>query len=353
MVERTMVPPSPPRSPRFAVVVGAYRRETFLREAVGSVLAQTVPRSSYEVVVTKNFDSATLDPWLTSEGVRLLRDDDPHIGPWLLRAIGVTRAPLVAFLDDDDAWEPDRLARVAELFDQHPDLGYYRNRVRVTTDNGSPMPTSRWGGHELDPELDRTGPIFVPPGEKVTALPVIRRTHPLFNSSSIVIRREVLSGEVAERFLETQNPDPFLFLATVLSPFGIFLDDRRSTRYRRHAENITKTLWAVRHGYDDSVRLAKFASERAPAPIAEWLRARSVAIEKRLWTETIAERVVAAAPRAEMARLGAGYLRFLTRHREVVHLNGATWAAPAYASAYVLAPAIVRRVRAGAAHARG
>ncbi|MFI5413029.1 MAG: glycosyltransferase [Candidatus Lutacidiplasmatales archaeon] len=344
------VPATP--SPRVAVIIGAYRRETYVREAVSSVLAQSVPRSLLEILVTKNFASPTLDPWLSREGVRGLRDDDPHIGPWLWRAISATRAPLLAFLDDDDVWEPDRIARVLAAFDRYPELGYYRNRVRVMDGLGRPIPEARWGKHELDPELDRTGPLFVGPGEKVVRLPDLRRTHPLFNSSSIVVRREVLDGPVLDRFLETQNPDPFLFLAAVISPFGLYLDDQRSTRYRRHPENITRTLWAVRHGFDDSVRLAELAERSAPAPYAAWLRARSVAIEKRVWTETIAERVAAGVGREEMARLGAGYLRFLARHPEVVGLDGSTWAAPAYASAYLVSPGAVRQVRAGAARTR-
>lgn len=355
MLEPPSVPSAvaaPPR-PRVAVIVGAYRRETFLRDAVASVLAQTVPRSTMEVLVTKNFDSPTLDPWLAHEGVRVLRDDEPRIGPWLWRAVSATQAPLIAFLDDDDSWEPERLARVLEVFDGNPDLGYYRNRVRVTDVRGEPLPPGRWAPHERDVELDRAGPVLVGPTEKVARLPVVRRTYPLFNSSSIVVRRDVFRGEVVDRFLETQNPDPFLFLAAVLSPFGLFLDDRRLTRYREHPANITRTLWAVRHGWEDSVRLAELAERSAPAPYTKWLRARSVAIEKRVWTETIAARVAERAPRAELARLGAGYLRFLSRHRELMGLDGSTWAAPAYASAYIVAPATVRRLRAGAARTRG
>ncbi|HLM69764.1 MAG TPA: glycosyltransferase, partial [Thermoplasmata archaeon] len=304
------------------------------------------------IIVTKNFLSPTLDPWLAGEGIRLLHDEDPHIGPWLWRAVSATTAPLVAFLDDDDAWEPDRIARVLATFDRYPQLGYYRNRVRVVDVHGAPLPAARWANHELDRELDRTGPILIGPAEKAARLPLVRRTHPLFNSSSIVVRRKVLEGPVLDRFLETQNPDPFLFLAAVISPFGLYLDDQRATRYRRHPENITKTLWAVRHGFDDSLRLAELAERSAPTPYAEWLRARSVAIEKRLWTETIAERVAARAPRGEMARLGAGYIRFLARHPAVIRFNGSTWAAPAYASAYLVVPGAVRQLRAGAARAR-
>ncbi len=339
--------------PAISVVVGAYRRERFLREAVDSILAQTVSRDRVEIVVTKNFSSAPIDAYLSAEGVTSLYDDDPHIGPWLSRAIATTHAPLVGFLDDDDRFEPNRLARVLEVFGAHPELGYYRNRVSVVDTRNEPIPRRLWALHEVDAALDGTGPLWVAPSEKVASLTTLRRLYPLFNSSSIVVRRPVLEGEMAERFRETQNPDPLMFLAGVVAPYGMFFDDQRLTRYRRHPENITKTVWALRHGFEDSQRLAEIAERRAPPAFAAWMRARSVHIEKRLWTETISDRLLAGATRAEIAPLAAGYLRFLARHPEERGWDAATWAAPAYAAASLTLPGIPRRVRAATAQIRG
>jgi glycosyltransferase involved in cell wall biosynthesis len=329
--------------PRISVVVGAFRRERFLTAAVRSVLAQTLPRDDIELLVTKGFVSGPVDRFLEDHRVRALQDDDPHIGPWLWRAISATSAPLVAFLDDDDLYEPGRLARVVEVFRDHPDVGYYRNRVNVVDADGNPLPTRYWGRHEVDAELDTTGPVLIPPSEKVARLPTLKKTYPLFNSSSIVIRRELLDGEMAERFRETQNPDPFLLLAAVVSPFGLFLDDRRLTRYRRHPENVTNTVWALRHGFRDSVRLAELAERLAPREYADWLRPRSVRIEKRLWTESIAAAVAGRAARREVVSLASGYLHFLQRHPEERKADAPTWAAPGYGMTYVLMPALAQR----------
>jgi len=344
--------PSSPGPPKVSVIVGAYRRERYLPAALESVLAQTVPRESFELVVTKNFRSESLDRAILKAGAISLVDDDPHIGPWLSRAVGRSHAPLVAFLDDDDEWERDRLQRVLAVWEAHPDLGYYRNRVVVVDEAGSPVPRQRWGTHEIEAALNSAGPLWVPGKEKVAHLAEVKRLHPLFNSSSIVVRRELFNGELGERFRETQNPDPFLFLAGVVAPFGLYFDDRRLTRYRRHPGNITKTVWATRHGFEDSRRLADLAERLAPREYADWLRARSVRIERRLWTESIAGAVSENAPRRLVASQAAGYVRFLRQHPSERGTGAATWAALAYAGAYLTLPGFIARVRRAAARVR-
>ena len=93
--------------PLFSVVIPTRDRPQFVREAVGSVLAQTV--SDYEVIVVNDGGSA-----VTGLG------NDPRIrivelpvgrGPASARNEGLERAvgEYVAFLDDDDLWLPSRL----------------------------------------------------------------------------------------------------------------------------------------------------------------------------------------------------------------------------------------------------
>ncbi|MCL5017733.1 MAG: glycosyltransferase family 2 protein [Candidatus Parvarchaeota archaeon] len=43
------------------VIIAAYGRRTFLKEAIASALDQTLPRSKYEIVVIKNFRDKDID----------------------------------------------------------------------------------------------------------------------------------------------------------------------------------------------------------------------------------------------------------------------------------------------------
>jgi len=332
------------KEPLISVVVGAYSRETFVRGAVQSILDQTLGREQIEIVVTKNFRSEPLDGFLLRSGVISLLDSDPRIGPWLMRAIRRTTAPLIAFLDDDDLFHPDRLQHVLEVFRTHPHVGYYRNRVSVIGPEGLPIPQKAWAANEVDPVFDHTGPLHLSANSKVAALPTIRRTYSYFNSSTIVVRRNVLTPELSARFEEYQNPDPFLFVVGVASPFELYLDDRRLTDYRHHGTNATGQVSALRHGLEDSRRLARLCGDLHLPEYSAWFGSRSTAIEKRLLVGTITARVDARSTRSEVARAARAYLLFLRDHPELRNPDLETWAAEMYAVTYLLFPPAATRI---------
>ena len=331
-------------APLVSVIIGAYSRETFVTAAVQSVLDQTLDRDRIEIIVTKNFPSAPVDEFLARKGVISLLDPDPRIGPWLLRAIRKSRAPLIAFLDDDDLFDPVRLQHVVEVFRTHPHVGYYRNRVSVIGPDGFPIPRKAWAPNEVDPVFDQTGPLHVAADSKVAALPTIRRTYSYFNSSTIVIRREVLTDELSPRFVAYQNPDPFLFVAGVASQYELYLDDRRLTQYRHHGTNVTGQVSSLRHGLEDSSRLAQLCRDLHLPGYSAWFDSRSTQIEKRLLVGTLMARVVAHSTRSEVASEARAYLRFLGEHPDVRNPDLETWAAEVYAAIYVLFPRAAGRM---------
>jgi glycosyltransferase involved in cell wall biosynthesis len=93
--------------PLFSVVIPTYGRAELLREAVGSVLAQTVDDLECLVV-----DDASPEPVATPPDprVRVIRRER-NGGSAAARNTGLAtaRGRYVAFLDDDDLWTPDRL----------------------------------------------------------------------------------------------------------------------------------------------------------------------------------------------------------------------------------------------------
>ncbi len=338
---------SPP--PAVAVVIGAFGRTAYLRRAVASVLAQTLPRSEFEVVVTKDFSDPELDRSLAADGVVALLDPEPVIGRWLLRAIRSTRAPLVAFLDDDDEFEPERLAHAVAVFREHPEVGYYRNRVRVIDADGRPIDPARWRRLERDEGFDRTGPVQVSAGAKPD---VFRRvaldTFVSFNSSTVVIRRELLDGDVGAAFEATELPDLALLVAGVVSPYGLYLDDRRLTRFRYHRENVTHTVDWLRRAADAQAALSALTDRRGRPDFARWLRDRSDHYDGVYRATSIVSEVRTGGPRRRVAELALDYLRFLGDHPAERRADPAVWGATVYAFAYCCWPALGRRI----AHAR-
>ncbi|QDV75117.1 glycosyltransferase family 2 protein [Botrimarina mediterranea] len=107
---------------RVIVIIPAYNAERTLARAIDSALAQTEP--AWEVLVVNDGSrDATADVASRYPApVRLI--DKPNGGAASARNAGLdaARGELVAFLDADDYWEPDKLKRQCELFRRWPDL---------------------------------------------------------------------------------------------------------------------------------------------------------------------------------------------------------------------------------------
>jgi glycosyltransferase involved in cell wall biosynthesis len=103
-----------------AVVVAARDPGGYLREALRSVVDQTF--TDWEAVVVD--DGSTEDlRWVAMLDPRVRLLTQPPRGLPATRNAGVaaTSAPLVAFLDSDDVWEPAKLAAQVEVLDAHPE----------------------------------------------------------------------------------------------------------------------------------------------------------------------------------------------------------------------------------------
>ncbi len=109
-------------APTVSVVIPAYNAARYVSDAVESALAQT--GVTVEVVVVDDGSTDDTAARIEAFGARVRCERQRNAGPGAARNRGVslTSAPFVAFLDADDAWLPDRLARCVERLeaDDHP-----------------------------------------------------------------------------------------------------------------------------------------------------------------------------------------------------------------------------------------
>jgi glycosyltransferase involved in cell wall biosynthesis len=331
--------------PEVAVVVGAYGRREYLPAAIDSVLAQTFPRSAYEIVVITDLELGDLRSRLDSADVTVVHDTEPRIGGWLAHAARRTTAPLVAFLDDDDEFEPDRLAKAVEVFRAHPEVGFYRNRVRVIDAAGRPIPRERWRTHERDARFDRTGPVAVGPSAGAAVVPLLADdAFVSFNSSTMIVRRELLAGDGGPTFESSQLPDLALAVIAALSPYALYLDDRRLTRFRFYRASVTHRVAWLRDAAESHAGLAAFARARGEDALARWLADRAVHYDRIHRGEAVLEGVLRAASRRDVATGALDYLRFLGHHASERSARLDLWSAPLYAGSYLVFPGLTRRL---------
>jgi glycosyltransferase involved in cell wall biosynthesis len=126
------------KKPAVSVIIPTYNRGWIIREALDSVLAQDF--EDFELIVVDDgstdntreileaYDDAVIVLSLNNRGVSAARN----------RGIAEARAPLIAFLDSDDLWKPQKLSRQVAFFEATPgalicqtEEIWIRNGVRV------------------------------------------------------------------------------------------------------------------------------------------------------------------------------------------------------------------------------
>jgi glycosyltransferase involved in cell wall biosynthesis len=97
-----------------SVIIPAYNVESFIGETIASVVAQTWPVQ--EILVIDDGSTDGTAAWLSAMAgqdgrLRVLTAD--RLGPGGARNVGLKAAtcPIIAFLDGDDVWPPQKIAR--------------------------------------------------------------------------------------------------------------------------------------------------------------------------------------------------------------------------------------------------
>lgn len=110
------------QQPRVSVVISAYNAAAYLGEAIESVLAQTRPADEIVVVDDGSTDAtATVARGYANRGVRLVQQPNQGAGASRNRGIRETSGELLAFLDGDDLWLPQKLERQLAYLAAHPE----------------------------------------------------------------------------------------------------------------------------------------------------------------------------------------------------------------------------------------
>jgi len=118
---------TPERFPLVSVIIAVYNAEPFLETTMHSLLAQTF--TDFEAVVIDDGStdgSAALVSRITQSDprIRLIRQENQGHARAMSRALAETRGALIAFLDHDDVWQPQKLQRQVELLKQDPQTGF-------------------------------------------------------------------------------------------------------------------------------------------------------------------------------------------------------------------------------------
>lgn len=107
--------------PLISVLMPCHNAAPYVGEAVASVLAQTYPHVELVIVDDGSTDGSSnvLQQLAAAHPERITLVYQNRAGPWAARNHGLVRAhgPFIAFLDADDTWAPEALARLHAALD--------------------------------------------------------------------------------------------------------------------------------------------------------------------------------------------------------------------------------------------
>lgn len=105
--------------PFMSVVINTHNHELFIADAIRSVLAQGgLPRSDFEIIVVDD-GSTDRTPEIVRQfepDVRLFQKENGDQCSAIPYGVARAKGEIVAFLDGDDVWLPQKLSRVANRF---------------------------------------------------------------------------------------------------------------------------------------------------------------------------------------------------------------------------------------------
>ena len=215
-------PRVPITAPRVDAIICCHDYGRFLAEAIESVLAQTYPNIAIVVVDDGSTDdTAAVAARYADRGVRYLYRSQGGAGRARNTGLRASCGPLIAFLDADDAWLPDRVAAGVEHLQRHPEIALVAAHAFACDEAMRPSSIV----HAL------RGPAS---GRMLEALLV---HNVVLNPSSVLIRRSAL--EAAGGFSEIAFGEDWDTWIEIAKRFPIGFIDQVVALVRRHSGSIT------------------------------------------------------------------------------------------------------------------
>ena len=109
-------------NPLVSVVIPAYNAARYLAEAIDSALGQTFADTEILVIDDGSTDSTPELLHAYARRVRCFRQENRGVYAARNRGVELARGKYVAFLDADDQWLPDKLAKQVEVLDTQPEF---------------------------------------------------------------------------------------------------------------------------------------------------------------------------------------------------------------------------------------
>jgi glycosyltransferase involved in cell wall biosynthesis len=232
-----------------SVIITAYNRKNYILDAINSALNQTLTKDKFEVIVVTNFYDKKITELQNDLKIKHLYLQDGTIGKFILEGLNISSGDIITFLDDDDLYDSKRLDTVYKLFNNFPEVNYYKSSNIMIDSSGRILPGMRrkqscHGGFYSKKKLLEKGNL--------------QRLQ--FNLSCSTVRKEVLNSFTQLLLQMSGGTDIMLYYMAMAYGGIMYLDCTPLTYYRIHNLQTTGINNKLNHfleGYMSTYELEK------------------------------------------------------------------------------------------------
>jgi len=249
--------PEPPAPPLVSCIIIFLDEERYLAEAIESIVAQGYRNWELLLVDDGSSDAsgeiaATYARESNGQIRYLTHPDRENRGMSASRNLGIANAQgeLIAFLDGDDSWFPDKLQRQVALLGEHPEAQMVCGATlywHQWNQGGSADRLVRTGdilsGKDAGLSLLEPDRLYRPPELMKRLYPIGRGVTP--SMSGIMVRRALLDaiGGFEESFRGLFEDQ--VFRAKVFLGWPVYVSSDCFDRYRQHGESCWQSTRAT------------------------------------------------------------------------------------------------------------
>jgi glycosyltransferase involved in cell wall biosynthesis len=210
-------------APLVTVLIDTFNYGQYIEEAVESVLAQEFPREQREILVVDDGSTDDTSERLQKYGdtIRHLRKSNGGQASAFNFGFAEARGEIIATLDADDLWMPQKLRRVCETFVKNPEAGMVYHRSHM------------WrGGQEVQVDSHFSEVSGHIPENRVSLL-----SYPMVATSCLAFRRSTLNRLLPIPEALRSQADAYLTALVIFVAPVVALPEFLA-KYRIHGANL-------------------------------------------------------------------------------------------------------------------
>lgn len=275
--------------PKVSVIIPAYNCQAYVAQAIQSVLNQS--HRDFEIIVIDDGSSdntlQALAPY--ADRIQLIRQHNSGVAVARNAGLRAAKGDLLAFLDADDWWEPERISTQLAALQLFPSAGLVFSDFAVVEQNGAlRMPRGiRWKYGSMGEEKDSAWEKIFSDADTITspgainALAyhghILRRLFQgnFINTCSVLLKRAVLE-QIGEFDPNLKTEEDYEYWLRVTHQWSAIYVDYPLVTFRLSPGQLTRT--------DNAERVAKnifTVIQRTSAAMSAHLDPRQVAVRFR------------------------------------------------------------------------